>query len=121
MIYLLCQFNTLTRQLGLPLRLMLKNEPFSPSFWRSKHGAVVDMQRQCGHPQFFRTRAPYERTFPYHVFIMDSMMKTGRPRLHSAVLETFHMAWVLKELDRGVLIYLSLTRYQQLLANLYRK
>jgi len=54
------------RRYNVPLRLMLKDATFSPMYWRVRHLAVQDMQRQCGHPTMFRTRAPYERSFPYH-------------------------------------------------------
>lgn len=38
--------------------------------WRIRHQAVVDMQRQCGNAALFRTRAPYERSFPYHEWVV---------------------------------------------------
>ena len=43
---------------GLPLRLVLKGETFSPLYWKTKHQALVDMQRQCGFPTLFKTMAP---------------------------------------------------------------
>ena len=33
---------------GLALRLVLKGETFSPLYWKTKHQALIDMQRQCG-------------------------------------------------------------------------
>ena len=88
------QFNT-------PLRLILKNCSWTPEYWRVKHRAVIDMQRQCGNATLFRTRAPYEKTFPYHQAVLHEMEACGRPRLHLAGLETLHMAHVLLQLDRG--------------------
>ena len=85
----------------VPLRLALKNASFSPAYWRVRHLVLIDMQRQCGTATLFRTRAPYERTFPYHQWILDEMNKTGRARQHLAGPETLHMAHVLRELDRG--------------------
>ena len=85
----------------MPLRLALKNAAFSPAYWRVRHLGLIDMQRQCGMATLFRTRAPYERTFPYHQWILDEMEKTGRARQHLAGPETIHMAHVLRELDRG--------------------
>ena len=58
---------------GIPLRLALKNASFSPEYWRARHLALLDLQRQVGLPFLFRTRAPYERSFPYHVWVMDEM------------------------------------------------
>ena len=86
---------------GIPLRLALKNASFSPEYWRARHLALLDLQRQVGLPFLFRTRAPYERSFPYHVWVMDKMAKAGCGRQELAGLETLHMAHVLKEFDRG--------------------
>ena len=47
---------------GVALRHLLKGSPWTPEYWRVKHQAVLDMQRQCGNASLFRTRAPYERT-----------------------------------------------------------
>ena len=47
----------------IPLRLALKAAPFSPEYWKVRHLALIDMQRQCGLPNLFRTRAPFETTF----------------------------------------------------------
>ena len=86
---------------GVPLWLALKEAPFAPSYWRVRHQALLDMQRQCGMPKLFRTRAPLERSFPYHIWILDEMAKCGKGRQELAGPETLHMAHVLKELDRG--------------------
>ena len=85
---------------AVPLRLVLKLCPWAPQYWRIRHQAVIDLQRQCGNASLFRTRAPYERTFPYHRWVMDEQLKLGRPRLHLAGPETFHMAHVLLQLDK---------------------
>ena len=42
----------------IPLALALKAATFSPEYWRVRHLALIDMQRQCGLPTLFRTRAP---------------------------------------------------------------
>ena len=60
------------------------------------------MQRQAGAPALFRTRAPYERSFPYHQWVLHEMALAGRSRLNLAGPETLHMAHVLKEMDRGL-------------------
>lgn len=49
---------------SLPLRLVLKGETFSPLYWKTKHQALIDMQRQCGFPALFKTMAPWEFSFP---------------------------------------------------------
>ncbi|CAE7523899.1 PIF1, partial [Symbiodinium necroappetens] len=63
--------------------------------------ALIDMQRQCGNASLFRTRAPYERTFPYHRWILHEQEVLGRPRQHLAGAETLHTAHVLLQLDKG--------------------
>ena len=63
---------------------------------------MLDMQRQCGHASLFRTRAPFERTFPYHVWVMQEQAALGRPRQHLAGAETLHMAHILLQLDKGI-------------------
>ena len=97
---------------GLPLRLVLKGETFSPLYFKTRHQALVDLQRQCGHPQLFRTMAPWEPSFPYHIWILDEMSKCGRRRGGSSAggeieqelagLETLHQAHVFTELERGL-------------------
>ena len=62
---------------GVPLRLLLKGSPWTPQYWRVRHQALVDMQRQCGNATLFRTRAPYERSFPYHRWILHEQEVIG--------------------------------------------
>ncbi|CAE7575749.1 Pif1, partial [Symbiodinium pilosum] len=64
--------------------------------------ALVDMQRQCGFPALFKTMAPWEHCFPYHLFVLDEMEKGGRGRMQLAGLETLHTAQVFTELNRGL-------------------
>ena len=91
----------LAARTGVALRHLLKGSPWTPQYWRVRHHAVLDMQKQCGNATLFRTRAPYERTFPYHEWVMHEQRVLGRQRQHLAGAETLHMAWVLKELDKG--------------------
>ena len=86
---------------GISLQLALKGSPIFPEYWRVRHQALIDLQRQVGPPHLFRTRAPYEKTFPYHHWVLDEMTKCGRGRQQLAGPETLHMAHVLKEMDRG--------------------
>ena len=94
---------------GLPLRLVLKNETFSPLYWKDKHQALIDLQRQCGFPCLFKTMAPWEYSFPYHVFVLDEMEKCGKGRMQAAGLETLHTAHVFTELNRGLYTGLNKT------------
>ena len=91
----------LAARTGMALRHLLKNSPWTPQYWRVRHQAVLDMQRQCGNASLFRTRAPYERSFPYHEWVMHEQATLGRPRQHLAGAETLHMAHVLNQLDQG--------------------
>ena len=97
---------------GMPLRLVLKGETFSPLYWKSKHQALIDMQRQCGFPALFKTMAPWEHSFPYHVFVLDEMEKGGRGMMQLACLETLHTAHVFTELNRGLYSGLNKTSAQ---------
>ena len=91
----------LANRTGVALRHLLKGSPWTPQYWRVRHHAVLDMQRQCGNAALFRTRAPYERSFPYHQWVMHEQRVLGRERQHLAGAETLHMAWVLSQLDKG--------------------
>ena len=91
----------LAARTGVALRHLLKGSPWTPQYWRVRHHAVLDMQRQCGNATLFRTRAPYERSFPYHEWVMHEQRALGRERQHLAGPETLHMAWVLLQLDKG--------------------
>ena len=72
-----------------------------PAILARPHLAVIDMQRQCGNAALFRTRAPYELTFPYHEWVMHEQRQAGRARMHLAGAETLHQAHVLLELDKA--------------------
>ena len=48
----------------IPLRLVLKGETFSPLYFKTRHAALIDLQRQCGHPQIFKTMAPWNPASP---------------------------------------------------------
>ena len=89
------------RQTEVPLRVVLRSCPWTPQYWHTRHLAVIDMQRQCGNATLFRTRAPYEMTFPYHEWVTHEQRIAGHPRLHLAGAETLHQAHVLLELDKA--------------------
>ena len=67
---------------GIGVREALSSKSFSPELWRRNHAALVDLQRQQGLPSLFITVAPYELSFPYHVWIQDELQKTLRTRTH---------------------------------------
>ena len=84
----------------LPMRVLMKGAPFTPAYWAVRHAAVLDLQRQCGHPVMFKTWAPYEWSAPYHRALLHQMESLLRTRTHLATLETVHLAHILVELLR---------------------
>ena len=84
----------------LPMRVLMKGAPFTPAYWAVRHAAVLDLQRQCGHPVMFKTWAPYEWSAPYHRALLHQMEALLRSRTHLATLETLHLAHILVELLR---------------------
>ena len=52
----------------------------------------------------FLTIAPYEWTAPYHRWIVDEMTKTARSRTNLPAAESLHLAHILTEAVRGLLI-----------------
>ena len=93
----------------LPLRLVLKGETFSPLYWKTKHQALLDMQRQCGFPALFKTMAPWEFSFPYHKWVLQELELGGRRR-QLAGPETLHTAHVFLELNMAGRTTSSLAR-----------
>ena len=91
------------RNLGydVPMRVMMRDHPSSPLYWKSVHHALIDMVRQCGYPRLFVTQAPYENSFPYHVALETALDQTQRLRGRMAVGESLHLAHVLTEVARG--------------------
>ena len=92
---------------NIPLRLMLKNESFSPMKWNNAHLALLDLVRQRGYPKMFLTIAPYEWSMPYHISILDAMKKQGKPRLRYPIWETLHQTHVLHEINWGLIAGLN--------------
>ena len=87
---------------GLPIRLALQSESFSPLYWKSRHQALLDMQRQCGFPVLFKTMAPWEWSFPYHAWVLDEMRRSRVGRMGLAGPETLHAAHVFAQLETGL-------------------
>jgi hypothetical protein len=89
---------------GVPMRIMMRGHSFSPLYWKSLHGALIDLVRQIGLPKIFWTFSPYEWSFPYHEYVRDEMAKELRGRLHLPVAETLHMTHVMLEMVTGLLV-----------------
>ena len=86
-----------------PMRIMMATESFSPEYWRAHHACLIDMVRQVGWPTLFVTIAPWEWSFPYHVWLMDEMQTMLRSRLHLPAAETLHIAHALTQCVKGLL------------------
>jgi hypothetical protein len=52
-----------------PLRLAMSGYSFSPEYWRTRHAALIDQVKQLGLPTLFVTLAPYEWSFPMHLWV----------------------------------------------------
>lgn len=89
---------------GVTLRLMMKNHSFSPEYWRSLHLGAIGLVRQRGFPQLFWTIAPLEWSFPYHEWLRHHLATSLRARMRLAVSETLHIAHVLVEVTRGLVM-----------------
>ena len=82
---------------SVPLRITLSGRPYSPEYWKRKHAGLLDLQRQLGYPTLFLTIAPYEWSFPHHVWVRDELDKAFRNRLHLPAAETLHAAHVMSQ------------------------
>ncbi|CAE7386170.1 PIF1 [Symbiodinium sp. CCMP2592] len=92
------------RASGLSLRAALAGKSFAPEYWRTKHAALIDLQKQLGPPTLFLTIAPYEWTAPYHTWLLDEMCKAARSRTNLPVAESLHLAHLLTEVVRELLM-----------------
>ena len=89
---------------GLALREALANKPFSPEMWKTKHLALVDLQKQIGWPSVFITISPYEWSMPYHSWVEDELQKTLAARLQAPATETLHITHILTQAVKGLLL-----------------
>ena len=87
---------------GVQMRVALAGKPFSPEYWRTRHFALLDLQRQLGYPTLFVTIAPYEWSSPYHAFLEDELLRTFKTRLHLPGPESFHLAHILTQAALGL-------------------
>ena len=85
----------------MPLRLAMKGSSYSPAYWKARHLGVIDMQRQLGFPTLFKTQTVYEKSFPYHTWIMHTMRLCQRSRQFLAGPEVLHHAHVLNQMQIG--------------------
>ncbi|CAE7817808.1 unnamed protein product [Symbiodinium sp. CCMP2592] len=88
---------------NLGVREALASKSFSPELWRRNHAALVDLQRQHGLPSLFITVAPFEPSFPYHIWTQDELEKNLRTRTNLPLAETLHIAHVLTQVLKGFL------------------
>ena len=90
-------------QTGVPMRVLMAGQSFSPLYWRRVHNGLVDLVRQIGFPTIFFTMAPFEWAAPYHEFLKDAMQKLLRRRLHLAPFETLHLAHCMTQIVSGLI------------------
>ena len=109
------------RQGAVPMRILLRGASFSPLYWRLRHNALIDLQRQIGYPTLFYTMSPYEWSFPYHAWIVDELNKDLKTRLHLPAAETMHLAHALMELAQGWLLGASSSSSSQAWKNWNRQ
>ena len=88
---------------GVHIREALAGKPFSPELWKTKHLALVDLQKPVGGPSLFMTISPFEWSFPYHAWLEDELQKNLAQKLHAPVAETLHLAHVLTQAVKGLL------------------
>jgi hypothetical protein len=88
---------------SVPLRVAMSGKSFSPEFWKLRHAALLDLQKQIGFPSLFITVSPFEWSTPYHFWLEDEMIKTLKSRTYLPVAETLHLAHVLAQLVGGLL------------------
>jgi len=105
-VYDLWLFTTLgssKNSVAAPMRVALAGRPYSPEYWRTRHAALLDLQRQCGWPSLFITISPYEWTWPYHAWVEDEMVKAERSRTYLPGAETLHISDVMTQAVSGLL------------------
>ena len=89
-------------------------------YWRAVHYALLDMVRQVGYPRIFLTLAPYEWSFPYHEWLRDEMGKMLKERLFLPVAETLHIAHVMAQAVKGLVLGQTGSKQRQWRSNLFR-
>ena len=88
---------------GHAMRLMMKGRPMSPLYWSDLKYALFDLVRQLGFPHLYWTLAPYERSYPYHNYLLDEMSKLLCARMRLPTFEVMHMAHTMFQICRGLL------------------
>ena len=92
---------------GPNMRLKMKGHPMSPLYWKDLKYALFDLVRQLGFPHCFPhlywTIAPYERSYPYHTFLLDEMRKLLCARMRLPAFEAMHLAHTLMQVCSGLL------------------
>jgi len=76
-------------QLGVPMRLMLRNHSFSSEYWKDMHRGLVDLTKQKGFPPVFSTHSPLEWSWPTHLHIVKAMEQGRRGGAQTLCLSTY--------------------------------
>ena len=88
---------------GHKMRLMMRGHPMSPLYWADLKYGLFDLVRQLGFPHLYWTLAPYERSYPYHNYLLDEMSKLLCARMRLPTFEVMHMAHTMFQICRGLL------------------
>ena len=88
---------------GHAMRLMMRGHPMSPLYWADLKYGLFDLVRQLGFPHLYWTLAPYERSYPYHTYLLDEMTKLLCARMRLPAFEAMHMAHTMFQICRGLL------------------
>ena len=88
---------------GTAMRIMMRGHPMSPLYWNDVKNGLHDLVRQIGYPHLYWTLAPYERSFPYHAYLLDEMQKLLRERMRLPVFESLHLAHTMLQVTRSLL------------------
>lgn len=87
---------------GQPRGLCPADRLGQPTSQPSQHG-LFDLVRQLGFPDVYWTLAPYQRSLPYHTFLLDEMQKLLCERMKLPALESMHLAYTMFQICRGFL------------------
>ncbi|CAE7346144.1 PIF1 [Symbiodinium natans] len=88
---------------GTAMRIMMRGHPMSPLYWKDVKNGLHDLVRQIGYPHLYWTLAPYERSFPYHAYLLDEMQKLLRERMRLPAFECLHLTHTMLQVTRSLL------------------
>ena len=102
-----------SRASGCSPNAALRQKSFSATYWQWQHLYLLDAVRQYGFPSFFPTISPYEWTFPWSRFIQKIREEHCLEPTDLPLLETLHVAHVLKQVAQGYLAGANSNRWHQ--------